>query len=65
MKIIKRGIAPRDEIKNATCRNCHSEFEYKMSDKEIKYIEGDRPWDSGSHYFTCPVCGDAVYVNRA
>ena len=41
MKLIKRGI-PKDQIiKKQSCRNCNSEFEFTMSDKEIKRGRGD------------------------
>lgn len=47
MKIIKKGVLPKEVKKNRNCYKCLSVLEYEP--KDIKY-------DRGGEYIICPVC---------
>ncbi len=52
MKILKKGILPKDKTYTVSCGNCHTKFQFKQHEGEI--IEDDRDGD----YITikCPIC---------
>lgn len=65
MKLIKKGIDPKDIIKYCTCDNCKSEYEYTENDPEIKkYVPDQRDrFDSSYSYLTCQVCNTRIRIS--
>lgn len=63
MKLISRGVDPKTVVRNATCANCHSKYEFTASDSEVKYTSDQR--DGSFFSFTCTVCNQLVYASAA
>lgn len=64
MKIVKRGVDPKDKEIHQKCSKCKTEFTYTQSDVQYDFRDGD--------YVICPVCGSFIAhgdlprsVNRA
>lgn len=59
MKIIRHGVIPEEVPYQATCRNCHTEFEFLQ--REGKVTRDQRDGDFVSVH--CPVCQTLVSVD--
>ena len=59
MKLIKRGVDPKTAIRHATCSYCKSEYEFTLSDPEVKYTYDQR--DGDFYSFPCQVCKNTIY----
>lgn len=57
MKLIKRGIDPKTVLRHATCNKCESEYEFTLSDPEVKQRDGD------FYYFPCQVCMNIIHIS--
>lgn len=56
MKIIKKGILPKERMHRAKCYNCKTEIEFKEEEAVIIYDQRDGNYLS----ITCPVCGSNI-----
>lgn len=59
MRLVKVGINPNNVIHMTKCYNCHSEYEFKLSDPEV-HVSND-PRDGTSYSFKCQICNLPVY----
>lgn len=60
MKLIKRGVDPKTVLRHATCDKCKSEYEFTLSDPEVKRTYDLRNGDS--YWFQCQVCKYDIYL---
>jgi len=61
MKLIKRGVDPKTVLRHATCNKCKSEYEFTLSDPEVKRTYDLRAGDFYS--FPCQVCKNIIYLS--
>ena len=54
MKVLSRGVIPKEKDIQMSCLRCDSEFEFKQSDPEVTIHYDQR--DGNSMQFKCPVC---------
>lgn len=60
MKLIKVGNSKYDVVHNATCMNCKSEYEFKLSDPELFQTSAYE----NKFYFACHVCNQLVFFSQ-
>ena len=58
MKIIKRGIVPKETVYRATCSDCTSLLEFGTSDLKVAGSQ----YNERIYSFVCPVCGEKKYI---
>ena len=58
MKIIKRGIVPKETVYRATCSDCTSILEFGTSDLKVAGSQ----YNERIYSFVCPVCGEKKYI---
>lgn len=59
MKIIRKGIDPKNRRMTGTCNNCSTEIECIASEAEVHSDIRD-----GNYYTVrCPVCEYSIYVD--
>jgi len=63
MKLTKRGVDPKKMVFTAACHNCKSEYEFTLSDPEIKTESGDFR-EPSYKWFPCEVCGNRVSCSK-
>jgi len=59
MKILKKGIIPRDKIYTVACKNCHTRFQFKQHEGKICYDNRDGDYVT----IECPLCKEIIYEN--
>lgn len=60
MKIIKQGILPAERTYEATCSNCHTEFEFQEKEGKVTFDQRE-----GNSFITvnCPLCDKSTSVS--
>lgn len=57
MKIIKRGIVPKEQIFEVTCITCKSELEFAKGELTARGSQ----YNEAIYGITCPVCNADIY----